>query len=136
MPLLRRFRSLPTVLSIQLKIFLICLQEARTFFRFPRQIKISPVSRGRRVILYGIPYADWNATLGDHALWAQMTDIAQVLRLPANPFRSGARAGERYCHRHEDQPHQAPTRRTRPRADGTRYLDLRGQGEIRGLYGG
>ena len=92
--LLRCLRSLPRVLAIQVKIFLIRLQEVRTFFRFPRQIKVGAVGSSRRVILYGIPYADWNATLSDRTLWSHIADIAQVMRLPANPFGSGARAGD------------------------------------------
>ena len=94
MSLLGRLRSLPRALAIQLKIFLIRLQEVRTFFRFPRLIKVGSAGTGRRVLLYGIPYADWNATLSNRALWAQMADIAQVLRLPANPLGSGARADD------------------------------------------
>lgn len=82
------------MLAIQLKILLVRLQEVRTFFRFPRQIKFGAVSSCRRVVLYGIPYADWNATLSDRALWAHIADIAQLRRLPANPFGSGARPGD------------------------------------------
>jgi carbamoylphosphate synthase large subunit len=94
MPLPLRLRSLSRALAIQLKIFLIRLQEVRTFFRFPRQIRLGPVGSGRSIILYGIPYADWNATLSDPALWAQLAGIARVLRLPANPFGSEARADD------------------------------------------
>lgn len=46
------------------------------------------------MILYGIPYADWNATLSDRALWSSLPGIAHVLRRPASPFGSGARADD------------------------------------------
>ena len=46
------------------------------------------------MILYGIPYADWNATLSDRGLWSKVTGVAQVRRLPATPFGSGARADD------------------------------------------
>jgi carbamoylphosphate synthase large subunit len=80
--LLEHWRVWRGALAVRLKILLIRLQEARTFFRFPRQIKFD-ADKGRRVILYGIPYADWNATLSDRALC-----------LPATPFGSGARADD------------------------------------------
>jgi carbamoylphosphate synthase large subunit len=81
-------------LAVRLKIFLIRLQEVRTFFRFPRQLKFDANERGRSVILYGVPYADWNTTLSDRGLWSKLPGIAHVLRLPATPFGSGARADD------------------------------------------
>jgi len=80
------------VLAIRLKILLIHLQEVRTFFRFPRWLTFN--GDGRRVILYGIPYADWNATLSDRGLWSKVPGIGQVHRLPATPFGSRARAAD------------------------------------------
>ena len=94
MALLRYWRFLQGVLTVQLKIFLIRLQEGRTFFRFPRQLKIAADGRGRRVILYGIPYADWNAPLSDRGLWSAVPGIAHVLRLPATPYGSRARTDD------------------------------------------
>ena len=91
--LLRYWRSRRGALAVRLKILLIRLQEARTFFRFPRHIKVDANGNGR-VILYGIPYADWNATLSDRRLWSNLPGIVQVLRLPATPFGSAARAGD------------------------------------------
>jgi hypothetical protein len=46
------------------------------------------------VILYGIPYADWNATLSDRGLWSKVLGVAQVRRLPATPCGSGACADD------------------------------------------
>jgi hypothetical protein len=92
--LLRYWRFLRGVLAVRLKIFLIRLQEVRTFFRFPHQFKFDGDGRGRSVILYGIPYADWNATLGDRGLWSKLPGVTQVRRLPATPYGSGARADD------------------------------------------
>ncbi len=94
MSLLRYWRFLQGVLAIQLKIFLIRLQEVRTFFRFPRQLKFDADGCGRSVILYGIPYADWNAALSDRGLWSKLPGVAQVRRLPATPHGSGARTDD------------------------------------------
>ena len=91
--LLQRWRFWPGALALRLKILLIRLRDVRTFFQFPRQIELG-AGAGGRVILYGIPYADWNATLSDRALWSNLPGIAQVLRRPASPFGSGARADD------------------------------------------
>jgi carbamoylphosphate synthase large subunit len=92
--LLRYWRFLQGVLAVRLKILVIHLRDVRTFFRFPRQLKFEANARGRWVILYGIPYADWNATLSDRELWSRMQGVAQVLRLPATGLGSGARADD------------------------------------------
>jgi carbamoylphosphate synthase large subunit len=92
--LLRYWRFLRGALAVRLKIFLIRLQEVRTFFRFPRRFEFNGDGRGRSVILYGIPYADWNATLSDRGLWSKVPGVAQVRRLPATPYGSGARADD------------------------------------------
>lgn len=91
--LLQHWRFWPGALAIRLKIFLIRLRDVRTFFQFPRQIEFDG-RKGGRVILYGIPHADWNATLSDRALWSNLPGIAQVLRRPASPFGSGAHADD------------------------------------------
>jgi len=93
-PLLRYWRFLQGVLAVRLKIFVVRLQEVRTFFRFPRWLTLNAYGSGRRVILYGIPYADWNATLSDRALWSKLPGVARVLRVPATPFGSGARSDD------------------------------------------
>jgi carbamoylphosphate synthase large subunit len=82
------------VLAIRAKILVIRLQDLRTFFRFPRDLKLRDGGRGRWVILYGMPYADWNATVSNRDLWLKLPDIARVLRRPATPFGSGARADD------------------------------------------
>jgi len=64
------------------------------FFRFPRRLELTADGRGRRVILYGIPYADWNATLCDRELWSKMRGVAQVLRRPATGLGSRARTDD------------------------------------------
>jgi len=91
--LLQHWRFWPGALAVRLKILLIRLRDVRTFFQFPRQIELDG-RKGGRVILYGIPYADWNATLSDRALWSDLPGVAQVLRRPASPFGSGARADD------------------------------------------
>ena len=87
-------RFLRGALAVRLKIFFIRLQEVRTFSRFPHRLKFDAGEGDRRVILYGIPYADWNATLGDRGLWSKLPGVAQVLRRPATPYGSGARADD------------------------------------------
>jgi carbamoylphosphate synthase large subunit len=91
--LLQHWRFWPGALALRLKILLIRLRDVRTFFQYPRQIDLD-VRKGDRVILYGIPYADWNATLSDRGLWTSLPSVAQVLRRPASPFGSGARAND------------------------------------------
>jgi D-ala D-ala ligase C-terminus len=61
------------------------LRDARVFFRFPLRLKFSttPIERRTRVLFYGIPYADWNAPMADPALWQQIGDVGEVVRLPA-----------------------------------------------------
>jgi carbamoylphosphate synthase large subunit len=92
--LLRYCRFRQGALAVRLKIFLVRLQEVRTFFRFPRQLEFDAEGRDRSVILYGIPYADWNATLSDRALWSKLPGVARVRRLPASPFGAGARVDD------------------------------------------
>jgi len=91
--LLRYWRSWRGALAVRLKILLIRLRDVRTFFQFSRQIDVDARQSGR-LILYGIPYADWNATLSDRALWSTLPGVGQVLRRPASPFGSGARAND------------------------------------------
>jgi hypothetical protein len=37
---------------------------------------------GLRVILYGLPYADWNATLSDRTLWQDLKVVSELRRVP------------------------------------------------------
>ena len=133
--MLRYWQFLQGVLAVQLKIFLIRLQEVRTFFRFPRRLELNADGRGRWVILYGIPYADWNATLSDRGLWSNLAGVARVLRLPATPYGSGARANDVVIGM-KTQSHGPPAWRPRPATDRTGDRSARGQGKVRGLHDG
>jgi carbamoylphosphate synthase large subunit len=63
------------------------LGEVRTFGRFARRLRLaSPDAPGCTVILYGIPYGDWNATLADPCLWQGLADVTEVRRVPAFGF--------------------------------------------------
>ncbi len=79
-------------LAVQAKILVVRIQDLRTFFRFPRDLRLR--SDGRRVVLYGMPYGDWNATVSNRALWMKLPGVGRVLRRPASPFGSGARADD------------------------------------------
>jgi hypothetical protein len=41
---------------------------------------------GLKVVLYGIPYGDWNAALADAGLWRSLEVVSEVSRIPAFPF--------------------------------------------------
>lgn len=66
------------------------MREVRSFFRFPLRVPIVTAAGGGAacVLLYGVPYADWNAPLADGTLWAGVTGVASVIRLPALPVVS------------------------------------------------
>jgi hypothetical protein len=66
------------------------LREVRTFVRFPLRVSLAAPSGGPAagVLLYGVPYADWNAPLANPKLWEGMRGVASVLRLPAVPILS------------------------------------------------
>jgi hypothetical protein len=86
------------------------------------------------VILYGIPYADWNATLSDRGLWSKVLGVAQVRRLPATPCGSGARADDVVIAMKTGHlARRAGGRALQPTAQAR---NARGQGRIRGLHGG
>lgn len=40
------------------------------------------VGLGLRVILYGLPYGDWNATLSDRKLWQDLKVVSEMRRVP------------------------------------------------------
>lgn len=96
-PPLARYRAL---VRAKLLLYLLGLRErlreTRAFFRFPLCVRLAvpaggPASgRNTRVLLYGIPYADWNAPLAARALWQGVPGVASVLRLPALPILAAA----------------------------------------------
>jgi len=68
--------------------------ELRAFNRFPRRLRITDAGpRGLRVLLYGIPYADWNATLCDPELWRGLRVVSEVRRVPGWHLLLPRRAG-------------------------------------------
>ncbi len=59
-------------------------QELRNFGRHPLHLRLPPSEGpGLTVILYGVPYGDWNAALGSRALWQDLRVVAEVRRIPA-----------------------------------------------------
>ncbi len=76
----------------KLRLYLLGLRERqrtiRTFFRFPLRLQIAVPAGARtaRVLIYGIPFADWNAALADRAMWEKVPGVARVLRLPGLPI--------------------------------------------------
>ena len=62
------------------------MQEVRTFRRFPTRLQVAPAEGpGLRVILYGVPYGDWNATLADPKLWRDLKVVSELRRVPGFP---------------------------------------------------
>jgi hypothetical protein len=63
------------------------LGEIRNFCRHPFRLRIGHVAGpGLRVVLYGIPYGDWNAMLADVDFWQSLLVVSEVWRIPALPF--------------------------------------------------
>ncbi len=59
------------------------LSEVRNFWRHPLRLRLAPAKGpGIRVVLYGIPYGDWNAMLADRRLWESLEIVSEVLRVP------------------------------------------------------
>lgn len=71
------------VIAVLWKILRVQVQEVRNFRRFPLRLKFTPSEGpGLRVILYGLPYADWNRTLTDRALWQDLRVVSELRRIP------------------------------------------------------
>jgi hypothetical protein len=63
------------------------VQEVRNFRRFPTHLRLTPAEGpGVRVVLYGLPYADWNASLSDRQLWQDLRVVSEVRRIPGLRF--------------------------------------------------
>ena len=80
-----RFSSsyLEGVASVFWTILRVHVQEARTFRRFPMRLRMTPAAGpGLRVILYGLPYGDWNAILSDRKLWQDLGVVSELRRIP------------------------------------------------------
>jgi hypothetical protein len=78
---LRRF--LEGTVPVFWKILRVHVREARTFRRFPMRLQMTPAAGpGLRVILYGLPYGDWNATLSDRKLWQDLEVVSELRRIP------------------------------------------------------
>ncbi len=76
-------KYLEGVVSVFWKILRVHVQEVRTFRRFPRHLRMRPaVGPGLRVILYGLPYGDWNAALADPKMWQDLGVVSEVRRVP------------------------------------------------------
>jgi hypothetical protein len=61
--------------------------EIRTFGRYARRLQFAPVGgEDLTVILYGIPYGDWNAMLSDADIWRSLKGVREVRRVPAFSF--------------------------------------------------
>jgi hypothetical protein len=76
-------KYLEGVVSVFWKILRVHVQEARTFRRFPMRLQMTPAEGpGLRVILYGLPYGDWNATLSDRKLWQDLAVVSELRRIP------------------------------------------------------
>jgi len=76
-------RYLEGVGSVLWTILRVHVREARTFRRFPMRLRMTPAAGpGLRVILYGLPYGDWNATLSDRKLWQDLEVVSELRRIP------------------------------------------------------
>ena len=60
------------------------LSEWRSFLSFPMHLSLPTAGAGGlTVVLFGIPYADWNALLSDIEFWRDLGGVSTVWRLPA-----------------------------------------------------
>ena len=76
-------KYLEGVVAVFWKILRVHVQEARTFRRFPLRLQMTAAQGpGLRVILYGLPYGDWNATLSDRKLWQDLAVVSELRRIP------------------------------------------------------
>ena len=80
-----------TRLALLLSDLRLRLREVRSFLRFPLYVPLVATAGGSAacVLLYGVPYADWNAPLSDATLWAGVSGVTSVVRLPALTVVSG-----------------------------------------------
>ena len=63
------------------------LREIRNFYRYPRRLRFRRDGGERlRVVLYGIPFDDWNRSLASTELWQGIERVTEVVRRPAFPF--------------------------------------------------
>lgn len=63
------------------------LGELREFLRYPLRLSL-PASPDRHlhVVLYGVPYSDWNRGLSDSDIWRDIGKVSTVRRVPAFPI--------------------------------------------------
>lgn len=60
------------------------IQELRNFRRHPLRLSLQPAEGpGLTVVLYGVPYGDWNKALASRALWQDLRVVSEVRRIPA-----------------------------------------------------
>ena len=63
------------------------LGEVRSFYRFPRRLRLPAAkSFGVQLILFGIPFGDWNRMLADPLFWDSVGAVSEVWRIPAFRF--------------------------------------------------
>ena len=63
------------------------VREIRNFYRHPRRIRFVRTGGPElRVVLYGIPFDDWNRALASIALWQPINQVTEVVRVPAWAF--------------------------------------------------
>ena len=70
--------------------------EMRTFNRYLRRLSLAPSgAHSTTVILFGIPYGDWNEMLADAGLWRSLKSVharCGVSRRSASCCRAGFRS--------------------------------------------
>jgi hypothetical protein len=61
--------------------------EVRNFCRHPFHLRIgASEGPGLKVVLYGVPYGDWNAMLANADFWRSLRVVSEVWRIPAVRF--------------------------------------------------
>jgi hypothetical protein len=76
-------KYLEGVVAVFWKILRVRVQEVRNFRRFPTRLQLTPSEGpGLRVILFGLPYADWNRALSDRQLWQDLKIVSELRRVP------------------------------------------------------
>jgi len=63
------------------------LGEVRSFYRFPRHLRLPGAKGvGIQLVLFGIPFGDWNLMLADAFFWDSVGAVSEVWRIPAFRF--------------------------------------------------
>jgi hypothetical protein len=76
---------LANVVKLSLAMARLRLRELRNFYRYPRRLQFArDGGEGLRVVLYGVPFDDWNQPLTSPELWEGIEQVTEVVRVPGS----------------------------------------------------